>query len=275
MFKKEITAATLKWVAVITMIIDHFGASILEGAVTRGTLMPTPQYLLLDLVVRAIGRIAFPIFIFLMLEGLYHTRNRWKYLGRLGLLALISEIPFDWAFWLTRNQVENHQFMEFQHQNVFVTLSIGLFMMILLEAVRPHSMGLALDREIAARDGIEFAKERWYVVLGRIVLCIIIALACMWLNNFLRADYGFVGIVGFLGMYLGNLLWRVNWRTLLLGVAGLTIFNAFEIVSVLDLLLIRNYRGTKGSSMNKWVFYFIYPVHLAIYGLIVMFVVLK
>ncbi|MBP5266824.1 MAG: hypothetical protein J6Z06_08410, partial [Lachnospiraceae bacterium] len=177
--RKEITAATLKWIAVITMIIDHFGASILEAWMTRSTLPYIPSMGFIDLLIRAVGRLAFPIFIFLMVEGLYHTRNRWKYLGRLVLLAVISEVPFDWAFWITRFQKDNGILVEFHHQNVFFTLSLGLLMVILLELVRPHSRYFALDREVAEREGREISKEAWYVFAGRLVLCAAIMAAFM------------------------------------------------------------------------------------------------
>ena len=98
------SAATLKWIAIITMLIDHVGASLLYGhaAYPAGWLGGTRYgwgegiwsrdfYMAL----RVIGRLAFPIFCFLLIEGLIHTRNRWKYFSRLALFALISEIPFD------------------------------------------------------------------------------------------------------------------------------------------------------------------------------------
>lgn len=272
--KKEITAATLKWIAVITMIIDHFGASILEAWMTRSTLPYIPSMGFIDLLIRAVGRLAFPIFIFLMVEGLYHTRNRWKYLGRLALLAVISEVPFDWAFWITRFQKDNGILVEFAHQNVFFTLSIGLLMMILLEMVRPHSRYFALDREVAEREVAEIAQEAWYLWAIRLLACAVIMAACMALNDFICADYGSTGIVGFIGMYWGNVFWRTNWRSFLLGLGGIICLNGFEVFALFDLIFIRRYNGQKGNSMNKWFFYFVYPVHLAIYGVIVMFYII-
>ncbi|MBQ2317861.1 MAG: hypothetical protein II182_06430, partial [Lachnospiraceae bacterium] len=243
--KKEITAATLKWIAVITMIIDHFGASILEAWMTRSTLPYIPSMGFIDLLIRAVGRLAFPIFIFLMVEGLYHTRNRWKYLGRLVLLAVISEVPFDWAFWITRFQKDNGILVEFAHQNVFFTLSIGLLMMILLEMVRPHSHFFALDREVAERDGAEIAQEAWYLWALRLLACAVIMAACMALNEFISADYGATGIVGFIGMYWGNVFWRTNWRSFLLGLGGIICLNGFEAFALFDLIFIRRYNGQK------------------------------
>lgn len=104
--KKEsrgISGSTLKLIAVVTMLIDHVAASILAQIIfmnpanyTNEGLKNTP-IVVVYVIMRCIGRIAFPIYIFLLLEGFRYTRNRWRYLGRLVLFALISEIPFDMA----------------------------------------------------------------------------------------------------------------------------------------------------------------------------------
>ena len=79
----------LKLIAIITMLIDHIAAVLI------------PSDTMLWLVMRCIGRLAFPIFVFLLVEGFHHTRDVKKYLLRLGAFALISEVPFDLAFYGT------------------------------------------------------------------------------------------------------------------------------------------------------------------------------
>ena len=104
--KWGISGSVLKWFAVITMVIDHFGASVLEtyvmnvwGRSPLGNLFSDHwnELLRVDRILRYIGRPAFPIFCFLLVEGFLHTRDVKKYAMRLGIFALISEIPFDLA----------------------------------------------------------------------------------------------------------------------------------------------------------------------------------
>ena len=92
--------SVLKIIAVITMAIDHVGAAILFPYVSYLFQTGAPQaeeVYQLYWVIRDIGRIAFPIYCFLLTEGFFHTRSRVKYARNLFLFALLSEIPFDLA----------------------------------------------------------------------------------------------------------------------------------------------------------------------------------
>lgn len=104
MKKRGITHEELKLIACITMLIDHIGAVFFCG-----------QFF------RVIGRISFPIFCFLIAEGAAHTRNPGKYVMRIFLSALISEVPFDLLF---------YESVTLRHQNVLFTLFLGLIMII-------------------------------------------------------------------------------------------------------------------------------------------------
>ena len=118
-----ISGNTLKMVAIVIMFIDHIGAGIVEpylnmnmGAMEGNEMLSRLYYL--DRGLRIIGRAAFPIFCFLLVEGFLHTHNVKKYGSRLLLFGLISEIPFDLAFFGTWFYPE--------YQNVYITLFIGL-----------------------------------------------------------------------------------------------------------------------------------------------------
>ena len=82
MKQRGLSQEGLKIIACVTMLIDHIGAVLL------------PQYFSL----RMIGRIAFPIYCFLLVEGAHYTKNPGKYALRLGIGMLLSELPFDLAF---------------------------------------------------------------------------------------------------------------------------------------------------------------------------------
>ena len=123
--RTEITGSTLKIIAMITMLIDHIGATIVLQLVQRnsdnfdafGNVRITGM-VILYYVLRGIGRLAFPIF--LLLEGFQYTHNRFLYIGRLLLFAIISEIPFDLAVNLSTNSILKGHVLEFTSQNVFL-----------------------------------------------------------------------------------------------------------------------------------------------------------
>ena len=106
--KVGLTGNTLKLIAIFTMLIDHIGAAVIEAGILSSNDMARMmailetergmQWYLADIVLRLIGRLAFPIFCFLLVEGFTHTGNEAKYARNLLLFALISEIPFDLAF---------------------------------------------------------------------------------------------------------------------------------------------------------------------------------
>ena len=124
------SGTALKTIACITMLIDHIGASCIEagiltpgldsGTLSRDTLSTYPLYRL-DMVLRFTGRLAFPLFCFLLVEGFVHTHNVKGYLGRLVLFGLLSEVPFDLAFFRT-------PFFP-GAQNVYWTLALGVLAM--------------------------------------------------------------------------------------------------------------------------------------------------
>jgi len=137
--KVGIDAFTLKMIAAVTMLIDHVGYIFF------------PQYVLL----RIIGRISFPIFAFLIVEGFMHTRDVKKYIFRMIIFALITEIPFDFAFYGTFN---------WGHQNVLVTFLLAL-------------VAMYIDRQYKRKIGV--------------VAAFVLAFAA----EFIGSDYGMFGVI--------------------------------------------------------------------------------
>ena len=105
---KGINTFTLKVIALLAMLCDHLGHALF------------PELIIL----RIIGRISFPIFAYVLVEGFYYTRDVNKYMLRLGVIALLSEIPFD--------LMASQKILEFGHQNVFFTLFLGILMLYLM-----------------------------------------------------------------------------------------------------------------------------------------------
>ena len=97
--KRGLSQETLKLIACLTMLLDHIGAVFMPGSVLRD-----------------IGRLSFPIFCFLLSEGVFHTRDPRKYALRLTLGMFLAELPFDFAF---------YGGIHWGHQNVMLTRLLG------------------------------------------------------------------------------------------------------------------------------------------------------
>ena len=251
---KGIPGSTLKLIAIVTMLIDHIGAAVLETYLTKegaGKLISLENMnygdypagivamVFCDYVLRLIGRIGFPLFCFLLIEGFYHTKSRLKYAIRLAGFALISEVPFDLAF--------NNAVLEYSHQNVFFTLLLGLLSLWANEWFHEHFGG----------------KNKWYLLFGDLlILSIAIVLSVL-----LRNDYTICGVTA---IYLMNIYRQrkesYTWEQGA-GCVFLTIWNIMEFTSLLTIPMVKRYNGQKGLNM-KYVFYIFYPAHLTILYLI-------
>lgn len=141
--KRELTGSDLKVLAIIVMFIDHFAAVVLDSKLIQAgihriyTVEDQNTFLAqygtiynIDRCMRLIGRLGFPIFCFLLVEGFTYTHSRIKYLINLCLFALISEIPFNLAL--------SSNFVHPGYQNVFFTLALGLIAMIFMEMSLNH-----------------------------------------------------------------------------------------------------------------------------------------
>lgn len=233
--RKGLTGFGIKMIAIITMLIDHIGAAVLE----QGVMMETGfvgTWLYVDNILRLIGRIAFPIFCFLIVQGFQHTRDPIKYALRMLLFAFISEIPFDLAF---HGSVWN-----FSMQNVYFTLFLGLVVLICF-------------REMEQR-----LEQHWQQSIGKIV----IAAAGMGAAYLLNTDYDAFGIAFIVILYAT----REN-KAMMTVLGGLSIL--WEYTGILAFIPINLYNRQRGRSM-KYFFYAFYPVHILLLYFVREFIVL-
>lgn len=123
---KILSGSLLKLIAIITMLIDHF-ALILNAELGLSNILILTIFdrrVTLYYILRKIGRLAFPIFCFLVAEGFFYTKNPIKYAAKLGVFALISEIPF--------NLMLSGNIFYPNKQNVYVTLFLGVVLLFIL-----------------------------------------------------------------------------------------------------------------------------------------------
>ena len=129
------SGSALKVIAIISMVIDHLAHFYWRDAIwinqvllSVGHRQITPYFLM-----RLVGRIAFPLFAFLLVEGFLHTRDRFKYGRNLLIFALISEIPWNLAHLGT---------WHYPSQNVFFTLFLGYLGLCAIELYKDDSKRL-------------------------------------------------------------------------------------------------------------------------------------
>lgn len=255
--KKGLSGSTLKLIAIVAMFIDHFAAIILDRylvsigilSLNQDTvLLPENRTMLIiyciDLAMRLIGRLGFPLFCFLLVEGYYHTRNKAKYGMRLAMFALISEIPFDLGF--------KSQVLEFTYQNVFFTLFFGFVM---IWGIDEFNMQM---------------KEKFEGKL-RLFLCILgtvsITVAGGVIVELLKTDYASIGVITIVLMFL---LHKKSFAgSMALGCLALTVRMPVEITSFITVPLVAKYNGTRGLKL-KYFFYLFYPVHILLLALVCM-----
>ncbi len=225
-----ISSNTLKIFACACMLCDHVGYVLVDN----------------NSVMRAIGRLAFPIFVFLLVEGYRHTSNVKKYILRLFVFALISEVPFDLAF--------SRCIFDISDQNVFFTLTAGLTAVYLLDRVLSGAYSAA-------------SEYRMILAFGAVLIPAIVAEIC-------RFDYGMGGIAIIILFYLITPLYgkgklqekakRNAANTVLGAVIYYLFYGLSELYALFAIIPISFYNGKRGkkNKLIQYAFYFFYPVHL-------------
>lgn len=208
------------------MVIDHVG------------LFFFPQYHLL----RIIGRLAFPLFAWLIANGAYYTKNGIRYLKRLFILACIAQVPFT----LANHNIGN----PYWFFNVVFTLCLGLMVILTIQRT---------------------PDWRW-----RTIVSVIAFLAAYGFNT----DYGVVGVVSIVFFYLffrapwkmvlsqivvfgAPSLWFILVHAYYHQLTGVTIYTFNELVALVSLVPIYLYTNKEGVKA-KYLFYIFYPLQYVV-----------
>ncbi len=213
--KKFLSNFDLKILAIITMTIDHIGAIIYPN---------------ID-AFRIIGRISFPIFCFLLVEGFKHTHNRFRYFIRLLLFAIITQPIYDYAF-------NNHEL------NILFTFSLSFLLLSSIEFIKK-----IINKY---NKGIE---NYLYKTISYLLIYIIFLILSIILN----VDYQALGISLVLIFYLSP---NILLSLLLYLIIAITLnVNNIQLYSLIAFIFIYFYNGKKGKNI-KYFFYLYYPLHL-------------
>lgn len=214
----------LKLIAMVTMVIDHVGY----------VFYPELGWM------RLIGRMAFPIYCFLLVEGFYHTSNVKKYMGRLAVFAILSEFPFD----LMANAGGDY----FAGQNIFFTLLLGLMAIYFID---------------------EFEKMYRMSYFSKTMFNVLIAIVFSSIAMLLKTDYSALGVFYIVIFYLyrGRPLFIFLCIEIITiyfygGIYGQRQMNSQNFAGF-AVLFTALYNGKQGPKI-KYVFYAFYPVHLLV-----------
>lgn len=248
MKEKGLTSFQLKIIAIIAMTLDH-AAKVLPHIIPS----------ILTYIMPMFGRLTFPIFAFLIAEGCRKTRNMPKYIGRLALFAIISEVFYGLA--MTRGVIilsANHilsYMLTFNYKNVFVTLALGAVSIYIFQILKLHKVKwlvwFTVPALIVFMFLASFSKSN-YEALG-----VLLIFACYFFNE--KRSQLIVIIIWSIMFYLGWASWGGNgfiWSR------SLIIENSiFCVFSCLSVIFLHFYDGKRGISF-KWAFYIYYPAHL-------------
>jgi len=223
-----LTNNQLKIIAMVSMLLDHIGLELL------------PQFPVL----RILGRLAFPVFAYMIAEGCAHTKNRKRYFWQIAGLGLACQAVF--------TIVDGSWYM-----GILITFSLAVLTIFSIDWYRKQ------------RDGLSFVVMT--VVILSVLFLTLIAPELFEKQGFL-VDYGLAGVLLPVAVYYG----RGKKQKLLLAAAVLVVFGlisgGIRWYSLLALPLLLLYNQKRGTANLKYLFYIFYPSHLAAIYLVGMIV---
>ena len=215
-----LNANVLKIIALVAMTIDHIGAIIFPGEET----------------LRIIGRLAFPIFAYMIAEGCFYSKHKSRYITEVLVIGLLCQI----VYYITSKDM---------HLNILLTFSVSISIIFLIQKAQKTK------------------NPALWVAVGVIIAAVFILhmIIPIYYRHFpVDFDYGFFGIMLPVGVYLmpGRIL------KLAMMAAGLIalgiVFPGVQMWGLLALIPLALYSGKKGKLPMKHFFYIYYPVHMAV-----------
>lgn len=218
--KKGLTGNQLKLIALITMTADHIGAYLFPS----------------QLLFRIVGRLAYPIFAYMIAEGCIHTRSIGRYAGSLAVVAALCQIVYFFA-------------MGSLYQCIMVTFLLSVCMWYL---VRKATVTRRFRWRLLAAVGLAAVFFITEVLPGLLA------------GTDFSVDYGFLGVVLPVAICCGKTKREKLLLTAAILVAMGWMLGALQWFSLLSLPLLALYNGTRGKGKMKWFFYIYYPAHLVL-----------
>lgn len=239
--KLQITSFTLHIIAMFCMVLDHAWATIIPGNVWMNY----------------VGRIAFPIFAFMTVEGYFYTHDFKKYLQRLFIFALISELPF--------NLMNSGSLVDPFHQNVLWTFIIALLCVSKIDKIKKSSKSSA--KKITQITLLVLAGA----LLGTIAMVDFSGAGVLTVFVF----YFFRGrdwknILGqLLGIYFINfiLIKNMDIPFMLFGHEFFFPTQGFAILALIPIWLYKGKQGPK-NKVIQYIYYGFYPAHILILSIL-------
>lgn len=225
----------LKWIAAITMLIDHAGLMLFPG---EGWM-------------RIIGRIAYPLFAWCIAEGFRYTRNRLRYFLQIFLLGVGCQIVYTIA--------ERDLYF-----GILLTFSFSILLMALYRETKAALTGQSTAfGNLLIRRGISPALRSGLMSVGLLLSTVLCAVICLCI----RVDYGFCGILVPLFAYLPEGKWaqKISFGggLLLLSLVQWQMGDTRQIWCLAAMIPLLLYNGKPGKYRMKWFFYIFYPAHMA------------
>lgn len=222
----------LKIIAMISMALDHIGV-IFPNAI----------------ILRCLGRLAFPIYAYMIAEGCRYTKNRKKYFGMIAVMAVVFQIVYFF-------------FMNSIYQSILVNFSLSIATIFAIDSFFKNKK--ALNRVIM-------------ILIVCVAVFIEVGFPIIFEEQGFYIDYNVWGfLLPILVYFAPSKLLRVCTTGVLLIVMTIVSGKDIQWFSLFTVPLLMLYNETRGSKKLKYLFYIFYPLHLVIiYGILMLLIILK